>query len=154
VNFAIPFLQSRNTSGTTETGECGCKSVCAWYFKVECNRKTLKLVKNESNGSAQQSSEPLAWVEPFVDMYAVLMDLSSRLTQLIKNATKDGQIKKTKSYYEFRLNKLNELLKQFYTNHQALILQQCPRSHPYFADAVKDNFEQAYSHIYCSFADE
>jgi len=36
----------------------------------------------------------------------------------------------------------------------ALVLQQCPRSHPYFADAVKDNFEQAYSHIYCSFADE
>nr|XP_036677350.1 uncharacterized protein LOC118878459 isoform X2 [Drosophila suzukii] len=112
--------------------------------------------KNESNGSdlAQQSSAPLAVVEPFADMYAMQMDLSSRLTQLIKNAKKDGQIKKTKSYYEFRLNKLNELSKQFYTNHQALILQQCPRSHPYFADAVEDNFDQAYSHIYCSFADE
>jgi len=112
--------------------------------------------KNESNGSdlAQQSSAPLAVVEPFADMYAMQMDISSRLTQLTKNIKKDGQIKKTKSYYEFRLNNLNELSKQFYTNHQALISQQCPRSHPYFADAVEDNFEQAYSHIYCSFADE
>jgi len=92
---------------------------------------------------AQQSSAPLAVVEPFADMYAMQMDLSSRLTQLIKNAKKDGQIKKTKSYYESRLNKLNELSKQFYINHQALILQQCPRSHLYFADAVEDNFEQA-----------
>jgi len=97
--------------------------------------------KNESNGSylAQQSSAPLAVVQPFGDLYAMQIDLSSRLSQLIKNAKKDGQIKKTKSYYEFRLNKLNELSKQFYTNHQALILQQCPRSHPYFADAVEDN---------------
>jgi len=73
--------------------------------------------KHESNGSdlAQKSSEPLAVVDPFADMYAMQMDLSSRLTQLIKNAKNDGQIKKTKSYYEFRLNKLNDLSKQFYT---------------------------------------
>jgi len=50
--------------------------------------------------------------------------------------------------------KLNEPSKQFYINYKALSLQQCPRSHPYFADAVEDNCEQAYSHIYCSFADE
>jgi len=37
---------------------------------------------------------------------------------------------------------------------QSFILQQCLRSHPYFADAVEDNFEQAYSHIFCAFADE
>jgi len=38
--------------------------------------------KNESIGSdlAQQSSAPLAVVEPFADMYAMQMDLSSRLT--------------------------------------------------------------------------
>jgi len=112
--------------------------------------------KNKINGSdlEQQSSAPLAMVEPFADMYSMQMDLSSRLTQLIKNAKNYGQIKKTKSYYVFCLNKLNELSKQFYKNHQALILQQYPRSHPYFTDAVKDNFEQAYSHIYCSFAGE
>jgi len=53
--------------------------------------------KNESNGSdlAQQRSAPLAVVEPFAEMYATQMDLYSRLTQLIKNAKKDGQIKKT-----------------------------------------------------------
>jgi len=37
------------------------------------------------------------------------MDLSSRSTHLIKNTRKDGQINKTNSYYEIRLNKLNEL---------------------------------------------
>jgi len=44
--------------------------------------------KNLSNGSdlAQQSSAPLAVVELIADMYAMQMDLSSRLTQLIKNA--------------------------------------------------------------------
>jgi len=87
-------------------------------------------------------------------MYAMQMDLSSRSTHLIKNTRKDGQINKTNSYYEIRLNKLNELSKKCYTNHQALILQNSSRSHLYFADAVEDNFEQAYSHIYCSFADE
>jgi len=48
--------------------------------------------KNESKGSdlAQQSSAPLAVVEPFADVYAMQMDLFSRLTQLIKHANKDG----------------------------------------------------------------
>jgi len=51
--------------------------------------------KNERNGNlAQKSSEPLAVVEPFADMYAMQMDLSCSLTQPIKNSKKDGQIKK------------------------------------------------------------
>jgi len=154
VKFAIRFLQcfDRNTSGTTETGEYVCESICAWCFKAECNKKTLKWVKMKVMVVIWHNRVRYYWL--WSSMYAMQMDLYSRLTQLIKNAKKDGQIKKTKSYYEFRLNKLNEFSKQFYTNHQTLILHQCPRSHPCFADAVKDNFEKAYSHIYCSFGDE
>jgi len=57
-------------------------------------------------------------------------------------ASNNGGIKKSRGIADSTggFNKLSELSKQFYTNHQALIFQQCPRAQPYFADAVEDNF--------------
>ncbi|XP_044248692.1 uncharacterized protein [Drosophila takahashii] len=87
------------------------------------------------------------------NLHILQADIFERVKQLYQNFKKDSQSRKTKIYFQTRINKLENFSKEFDTNHQTLLLNGCSPEHEYFTSQLAARFEESYLTYYCEIGD-
>lgn len=87
----------------------------------------------------------------FVDRQDILLE---NMKKIIVNYKKDPVTRKTKIYYECRIEKVNDMCNEFRKNDRHLILNKLDHDSKYFKNDTSDKFEEVFLECICLFKGE
>lgn len=82
-------------------------------------------------------------------LIALQHEWHDRLTKVLVNHKKTGDVRRTKSYFEMRLKSINQLRSEFENRHRLIIQSDIDTTNSYFSEDLLDKFEEAYIEIFC-----
>ncbi|XP_017492994.1 PREDICTED: uncharacterized protein LOC108381095 [Rhagoletis zephyria] len=86
-------------------------------------------------------------------LIALQIDRIDTLKQVLKNFRKDSATRKTKSYFEHRLNNLQELRSSFKATHEHIVRCLISKDDEYFKASLSAVFDELYLDTYCTIKD-